>query len=115
LSTRLDFEEPLEVLFGGASNFSPDIYLGLQRIEFNQPYEVIIRRSKKEFSCRRRENTYIAIYALTYRLPKGGFYIKFGSHSLQYNTAGFLWAQAPLMLWWSGSSSLNNHRRIVNN
>jgi len=96
LSTRLDFEAPLEVLFGGVNDFSPDIYAGLQRIEFNQPYEVVIRYSKKDFSCRRRENSYIAVYALAYRLPKGGVHIKFGSHSLRHNTAGSLWAQAPL-------------------
>ena len=96
MSTRLDFEAPLDTLFGGAINFSPDIYVGLQRIEFNQPYEVVIRYSSKDFSCRRRENSYIAIYALAYKLPKGEFYIKFGSHSLRHNTAGYLWAQAPL-------------------
>ena len=94
--TRLDFEAPLDVVFGGVNCFSPDIYLGLQRIEFNQPYEVVMRYSKKDFLCRRSEDSYIAVYALAYNLSKSVVYIKFGSHSLYYNTAGLLWAQAPL-------------------
>jgi len=96
LFVKLDFEAPLDILFGGVNDFSPDIYLGLQRIELNQPYEVVMKPSKKGFLCRRGEDSYIAVYALAYKLSNGMVYIKFGSHSLFYNTAGLLWAQAPL-------------------
>jgi hypothetical protein len=97
LSARIEFEAPLYWLFDGVEDFVPTIYWGLKRLEIDKPYEATLKYSTQEFPRSRKKNTYVAVYALLYENPsKKIIYIKFGSYSLYYNTAGLIWAQAPL-------------------
>lgn len=94
--TRIDFEAQLSCLFGGVKNFTPIIYLGLYELEFNKPYNVVIKLSPCEVPKTRSKDSHVAVYALLYKLSQGEIHIKFGAHSAFVNTAGLIWAQAPL-------------------
>jgi len=97
LSARIEFEAPLYWLFGGVEDFVPTIYWGLKRLEIDKPYKVTLKYSTQEFPRSRKKNSCVAVYALLYEIPSEKIvYIKFGSYSLYYNTAGLIWAQAPL-------------------
>jgi hypothetical protein len=94
---RIEFESPIDQLFNGVSVFMPDIYLGLERLEVGKPYRVALKYSKIDFPRKRSKGSHIVVYALLYRIPRRNIiHVKLGTHTLYHNTAGLMWAQAPL-------------------
>ncbi|MFZ8791334.1 MAG: hypothetical protein ACO2OS_03505 [Thermosphaera aggregans] len=94
---RIDIEAPVDWILGGAKNFVPDIYFGLEKLEVGKPYRATLKYSPIQVPRGRKKNAVIAVYAALYKIPaQESVHIKLGTHSLFYDTAGMIWAQGSL-------------------
>ena len=97
LDLRIDIEAPVDWILGGAKNFVPDIYFGLEKLEAGKPYRIVLKYSPIQVPRGRRKNAVIAVYAALYKIPARELvHVKLGAHSLFYDTAGMIWAQGSL-------------------
>jgi len=97
LDLRIDIEAPVDWILGGAKNFVPDIYFGLEKLETGKPYRATLKYSPIQVPRGRRKNAVIAVYAALYKIPARELvHVKLGAHSLFYDTAGMIWAQGSL-------------------
>jgi hypothetical protein len=94
---RLILEYPLSIVLKGIKSFIPKVYIGLKELEIGMKYPVRVKYGPSNPPLEWPKGSMVALYMLLYLTRGTKPVVKLGTVSAySLESAGIMWAQAPL-------------------